>query len=107
MTAAISPDLQERLGRLGILAPVDPEADTRWLPAPRLLNLNGKAGGFLGNRKANAELLLGDLKELLEKRFELGDSVVLDKFVYSRPATEDIVVDLAQRCDFVVTAIAD
>ena len=107
MTGAISSDLQEMLGRLGILAPVDPEANTRWLPAPRLLNLHGKAGGFLGNRKANAELLLGDLKEILEKRFELRDSVVLDKFVYSRPAAEDIVDELAQRCDFVVTAIAD
>ena len=50
---------------------------------------------------------MGDLRELLEKRFELRDSVVLDKFVYSRPAAEAIVDDLAQRCDFVVTAIAD
>ena len=107
MTGAISPDLQERLGWLGILAPVDLETDTRWLPAPRLLNLHGKAGGFMGNHKANAELLLGDLREMLEKRFELGDSVVLDKFVYSRPASEEIVDGLAQRCDFVITAIAD
>ena len=107
MIGAISPELQERLGRLGILAPVDPEANTRWIAAPRLLNLHGKSGGFLGNRKANAELLLGDLRERLEKRFELRDSVVLDKFVYSRPAAEDIVDSLAQRCDFVVTAIAD
>ena len=107
MTSPISPSLQERLGRLGILAAVDPEANTRWLPAPRLLNLHGKAGGFLGNRKANADLLLGGVREMLEKRFELRDSLVLDKFVYSRPAAEDIVDALAQRCDFVVTAIAD
>ena len=50
---------------------------------------------------------MGELRELLEKRFELRDSVVLDKYVYSRPAAEDIVDTLAQRCDFVVTAIAD
>ena len=107
MTGATSPDLQERLGRLGILAPIDPEAVTRWLTASRLLNLHGKVGGFLSNRKANSDLLLRELKEMLEKRFELRDSVVLDKFVYSRPAAEDIVDALAQRCDFVVTAIAD
>ena len=107
MTGAISAGIQDRLSQLGILAPVDPDANTRWLPAPRLLNLHGKSGGFLGNRKGNAELLLGELRELLEKRFELRDSVVMDKFVYSRPAAEDIVDTLAQRCDFVVTAIAD
>ena len=107
MTGVISPDLQDRLSQLGILKPIDPEANMRWRPAPRLLNLHGKTGGFLGNRKGNADLLLRDIKEMLEKRFELQDSLVLDKFVYSRPAAEDIIDALAQDCDFVVTAIAD
>ena len=107
MTGAISQGLQEQLSQLGILAPVDPEAKMRWGPASRLLSLHGKTGGFLGNRKDNADLLLRDIREMLEKRFELQDSLVLAKYVYSRPATEDIIDDLAQRCDFVVTAIAD
>ena len=107
MTSVFSLDLQKKLDQLGILAPVDLEANTKWLPAPRLLNLHSKSGGFLGKRKANADLLLSDLRERLEKRFELRDSVVLNKFVYSRPAGEDLVDALAQRCDFIVTAIAD
>lgn len=101
------PDLQRRLDEWGILAPIDPGANSRWRSAPRLRSLNGKVGGFLGNRKANADLLLRDIKELLDQRFELGDALVLDKFVYSRPAAQDIVDALADRCDFVVTAIAD
>ena len=80
MTSVFSLDLQKKLDQLGILTPVDLEANTKWLPAPRLLNLHGKSGGFLGNRKANADLLLSDLRERLEKRFELRDSVVLNKF---------------------------
>ena len=48
MTSVISPGLQERLGRLGILAPVDPEAITRWLPAPRMLDLHGKGRRLSG-----------------------------------------------------------
>ena len=107
MTGVISPGLQDRLSQLGILAPVDPEANMRWRPASRLLNLHGKTGGFLSNRKDNADLLLRDISEVLEKRFELKDSLLLDKFVYSRPAAEDVIDSLAQRCDFVVTAIAD
>ena len=70
-------------------------------------NLTGKVGGFLGNKKANAEVLLKDVKELLDQRFELKDSVLVDKFIYSRPASEEIIESLASECDFVVTAIAD
>ncbi len=99
--------IQEKLDRLGLLSPVDPDAYSQWRPAPRLPDLHGKVGGFLGNRKGNAELLLRDIKELLEKQFELQDALVVNKFVYSRPAAEDIVDTLAARCDFVVTAIAD
>ena len=69
--------------------------------------IHGRVGGFLGNRKANANLLLKGVKEFLEKDFELREAVAADKYVYSRPAADDIIDDLASRCDFVVTAIAD
>ena len=102
-----SPHIQEKLSQLGLLAPVDPDANSQWRQAERLISLHGKVGGFLGNRKANAEMLLRDVKELLEKQFELQDALVLNKFVYSRPAADDIVDTLVARCDFVVTAVAD
>ncbi len=107
MTRQISSALQDRMSQLDLLSAVDPEASTRWRAAPRLLNLNGKVGGFLGNRKHNADQLLREIREMLEKRYELGDTLTVDKFVYSRPAAEEIVDSLAERCDFVVTAIAD
>ena len=102
-----APQIQERLRRWDILAPIDPETLSSWRPAERLAGLYGKVGGFLGNRKANANPLLLGIRELLEKRFELTDSVVMDKFIYSRPAADGVVDALATRCDFVVTAIAD
>ncbi len=107
MVSIPSSDLQEKLHQLDILEPIDPEARSKWHPATRLSGLHGKVGGFLGNRKANADTLLLNVKELLDKRFELQDSMVLSKFIYSRPAADDIVDALAARCDFVVTAIAD
>ena len=107
MVGIPSTSIQEKLSQLGLLAPVDPDANSQWRAAARLSNLHGKVGGFLGNRKANAEFLLVDIKELLEKQFELRDALVVNKFVYSRPAAEDIVDNLAARCDFVVTGIAD
>ena len=107
MVTMPSKELQEKLKQRGILAPVDPETNTRWRPAPGLSSLHGKVGGFLGNKKANANLLLTELKELLDRQFELQDAVVVEKFIYSRPAAPDIVNILAERCDFVVTAVAD
>ena len=107
MVGIIPEHLRDQLSRLDLLEPVDPDAYTRWRPAPRLLDLHGKAGGFLGNRKDNADLLLREIKEILDKRFELRDSLLLDKAIYSRPAAEELVDTLSGRCDFVVTAIAD
>ena len=107
MVTQSTPDLMEKLRQLDILSPVDPETVSRWRPAPRLSSLHGKMGGFLGNRKANAEVLLLSIKELMDRQFELQDSLVVDKFIYSRPAAEDVINSLANRCDFVVTAIAD
>ena len=107
MVSIPAPQIQERLRQRDILAPIDREAYSRWNPAQRLPSLHGKVGGFLGNRKGNANPLLLSIRELLEKRFELTDAVVMDKFIYSRPAADGIVDALAGRCDFVVTAIAD
>ena len=107
MASAPGADLKARLDEMGLLSPIDPDAYSRWRTALRLETIHGKVGGFLGNRKANASLLLQGVRELLDKDFELRDGIAADKYVYSRPATDDIIDDLASRCDFVITAIAD
>ena len=99
--------LQGQLRQWGLVSPIDPDLASRWNQAPRLPSLHGKVGGFLGNRKANASQLLWDVRELLDRQFELQDSVSLEKFIYSRPAGDQVVDALSERCDFVVTAIAD
>ncbi len=102
-----APGIQERLREMDILVPIDEEALHKWRPADRLTGLQGKVGGFLGNRKGNADALLMSVRELLDKQFEFSDTVVVDKFIYSRPAADSVIDTLAARCDFVVTAIAD
>ena len=98
---------QDRMREMGLALPIDPDAASRWRAAPRLDTLHDKVGGFLGNRKANADLLLLNISERMARDLELGDIIAVDKFVYSRPATDEIISDLSDRCDFVVTAIAD
>ena len=97
----------DRMRELGLALPIDPDAASRWRAAPRLDTLHHKVGGLLGNRKANADLLLRNVGERMAKDLELDDLVAVDKFVYSRPAADEIISDLSERCDFVVTAIAD
>ena len=98
---------QDRMRELGLALPIDPDAASRWRAAPRLDTMHDKVGGFLGNRKANADLLLRNIGEQMAKDLELGDVIAVDKYVYSRPAADEIISDLSARCDFVVTAIAD
>ncbi len=107
MVSAPGADLKARLDEMGLLSPIDPEVYSQWRPAPRLETIHGRVGGFLGNRKANASLLLQGVRELLHKDFELREGITADKYVYSRPAADDIIDDLASRCDFVITAVAD
>ena len=52
MVSAPGSHLKDRLSDMGLLSPIDPEAYSRWRPAPRLESIHGRVGGFLGNRKS-------------------------------------------------------
>lgn len=100
-------DVVERIRRLGLLDPTDPEVLQRRTLAPRLTELRGKVGGFLDNRKQNANILLERIAARLTAEYGLADAVHRAKFIYSRVADPAIIDALAERCDFVVAAIGD
>jgi hypothetical protein len=97
----------ERLRALGMVDPTDRPKPRQHRAATRLSTLDGKRGGFLDNRKTNADALLADLRDLLTERFELTDVTWAAKFIYSREATAAELDRLAESCDFVVTAVGD
>jgi len=96
-----------RLQALGMVDPTDRPRAREHRTATRLSTLDGKRAGFLDNRKTNGDLLLADLRDLLAERFALADVTWLAKFIYSREATPAELDGLAERCDFVVTAVGD
>lgn len=100
-------EIHERLHRLGLLDPTDPEVHQRRTLAPRLTELRGKVGGFLDNRKQNADILLAHIAARLTAEYNLAEAVHRAKFIYSRVAEPAIIEALAERCDFVVAAIGD
>ena len=100
-------DILERIRRLGLLDPTDQEVLQRRTPAPRLVEIRGKVGGFLDNRKHNASVLLDHIAERLSAEYGMVEAVHHAKFIYSRVAAPSIIDELAERCDFVVAAIGD
>src|SRR5919109_5291765 len=100
-------DVLERLRRLGLLDPIDREVLQRRTLAPRLTELRGKVGGFLDNRKHNANVLLERIAARLSADYGMAEAVHRAKFIYSRVAEPALIDALAERCDFVVAAVGD
>lgn len=98
---------EDRIRELGLLDPTDREARAHRRGASHLGDLSGRRAGFLDNRKGNADLLLARLREVFQGRYELADVVWRPKAIYSRPASEQLLDELAEKCDFVITAIGD
>jgi hypothetical protein len=100
-------DVLEQLNRLGLLDPTDHEVSQRRTLAPRLAGLHGKVGGFLDNRKQNANVLLERIAARLNAEYGMTEALHRAKFIYSRIAEPAILQELAEHCDFVVAAIGD
>jgi hypothetical protein len=100
-------DALQQLRRLGLLDPTDREVLQRRTLAPRLAELRGKVGGFLDNRKQNANVLLERTAARLAAEYGMAEAVHRAKFIYSRVADPALIEELAERCDFIVAAIGD
>ena len=99
-------DLQARIAALGLVDPTDRQEEPERRAATPLETLAGLTGGFLDNRKGNADIILEAIRRRLAEGYGMRDSVVRSKWVFSAPAAPEIIDELAQ-CDFVVTAVGD
>lgn len=100
-------EIFERIRQLGLLDPTDHEVFQRRTLAPRLSDLRGKVGGFLDNRKQNANRLLERIAARLLAECGLERAEHRAKFIYSRVAEPAIIDALAGQCDFVIIGIGD
>lgn len=93
--------------KLQVLDPtVDPiPADA--VVAPRPESLNGTVLGLLSNNKLNADQLLAMVHDVLADRYEFKEIVSKNKGNASRPCPEEILNELSERCDVVITASGD
>jgi hypothetical protein len=75
--------------------------------AQRLPDLNGRVLGLLANGKRNSDTLLDAVTSLLQDTYEVKEVVRLNKRDVSRPVKQEMVDELLERCDAVITAIGD
>lgn len=73
-------------------------------PAPRLADLRNKRLGILDNSKENARELLEEVVALLQQHYGVAQVHYYRKPSASKPAAAEVIAELAQCCDYAVTA---
>lgn len=75
--------------------------------APRPAGLRGLTVGLLDNTKPNAEVLLERIGAELKSRYGVGEVRMYAKGYFGTPVEDDLLKQIAQDCDVVVTAVGD
>ena len=84
----------------------DPGLDI-WPLAPRPANLRGKRVGLLDNSKANSDVILRAIADILDSEFEFADVFYLKKHSSSLPPTPEVMAELHRNAELVITGIGD
>lgn len=75
--------------------------------APRPDSLEGKVVGLLDNTKANADVFLSRVEELLREKFRVAEIMRRRKPTASRAMPDGMLEELTTRCDLVINAFGD
>ncbi len=95
------------MGKIFLVVPDAPIEEVAQLKSNRRLGNGGIRLGILDNSKANADHLLNLIIEGVKKEFKVDSVVIKRKPTSSRPATEQVLDELAQEADLVISAMAD
>jgi hypothetical protein len=75
--------------------------------APRLSSLQGMTVGLIDNRKRNANVYLEELGRLLQEDDGVSRVVTYRKISQSLPTPDEVLDQLASKCDAIIHAMAD
>lgn len=99
-------ETSERARMIEVLHPVAQNRPVELPLADRVTALSGRVVGFLDNSKSNVDVFLQRVETLMRERFQF-ETVYRRKLNAAVPAGEDILNDLAERCDVVINAYGD
>ena len=95
------------MGRIFIVVPEAPMEEAAQLKTERKLGRGSIRLGVLDNSKANADYLLELIVDGVKKELDVTSVLVTRKPASSRPASDEILDQLAKETDLVVSAMAD
>lgn len=95
------------MAKIFIVAPDAPMEAAQQLKSGRTLGSGGIRLGVLDNSKGNADHLLDMIVEGVKKEFKVDSVVIKRKPTSSRPATDQVLDELAKEADLVISAMAD
>ena len=75
--------------------------------APRPKNLNGLKVGLIENTKHNSDVLLLKIAERLKDRFGMEMAQINRKRSAGDHVTDNVIMDLKEKVDFVIAGIGD
>jgi hypothetical protein len=92
---------------VSILEPTAPAPEQRRARVTGLQSLQGKVVGFIDNSKPNFNHLADDIGELLVTRHGVAAVVKHRKRAASMPASAEVMQDIKEKCDLVITGSGD
>ena len=70
-------------------------------------SLAGKTLGLLENSKANSDKVLQEVAAILKEKYDLKDVIMLSKHSASLPTKPEVVQELMDKVDVLITGIGD
>jgi hypothetical protein len=91
-----------------ILSPEGTSNAGHYHPAPRrFTTLDGVRLGLLGNSKLNADAVLLAIGDLLKERYALESVFIRSKPNFGKPAPDEVVQEMVDNADVIVTGVGD
>jgi hypothetical protein len=90
---------------LGFLDPTAGGNRARIALAPRPMDLAGKVVGLLDNTKEQADVILETVGEVLRSRYGVAKVIIRRKEAFSRPATEELLNEMAKEVQVAAAAL--
>ena len=90
---------------LGFIDPTAGVSGLRIALAPRPKDLAGKVVGLLDNTKEQADIIVETVGEVLRARYGVAKVVIRRKEHYSKPATTDVIDEMAREVQIAAAAL--
>jgi hypothetical protein len=90
---------------LGFIDPTAGSSKAKISLAPRAMDLSGKVVGLLDNTKEQADVILETVAEVLRARYGVAKVIIRRKEYYSKPASEELINEMAKEVQVAAVAL--